>query len=293
MRILVTGFILAVVVVAATKSPTYVESIRAWQQHRDKGLRAPDSWLTLAGLFWLEPGHKLTIGSSNTADLPLAGTTAPGIIGTVELSGGKVLFTDRAGAAVTVDGKPVTGTVELSLNDDNPSVLRTGSVSFFAIKRVNRIGIRVKNSDSAVLKDFKGMQYFPINPALHFANARLIPDAKKIPILNVLGQTDMEDSPGLVEFSYEGKICRLRPIYEGKTLFFLFKDATNHSSTYHAGRMLNTPLPVNGIVDLDFNKAYNPPCVFTPYATCPLPPKQNELPFAVNAGEMRYTPAQS
>jgi hypothetical protein len=98
----------------------------------------------------------------------------------------------------------------------------------------------------------------------------------------------METSPGIVQFTYQGKPYQLRPIYEGKTLFFLFKDPTNRLNTYQAGRMLNTPLPENGKVDLDFNHSYNPPCTFTPYATCPLPPKENTLPFAVEAGEMRY-----
>ena len=137
------------------------------------------------------------------------------------------------------------------------------------------------------MKSFTGTTFFPINPELHF-HAKLIPEVKKIPILNALGQTDFEESPGKVEFTYRGKNYSLRPIYEGKTLFFLFKDPTNKVDTYQAGRMLNTPLPVDGNVDLDFNRAYNPPCTFTPYATCPLPPKQNRLPFAVNAGEKRY-----
>ena len=135
------------------------------------------------------------------------------------------------------------------------------------------------------------MTYFPINPGMRF-EATLIPDVQKIPILNVLGQTEMEESPGWVEFTYEGKAYRLRPIYEdtanGKTLYFLFRDLSNKTQTYAAGRMLNVPLAVNGKVDLDFNRAYNPPCTFTPYATCPLPPKENHLPFAVNAGELRY-----
>jgi uncharacterized protein (DUF1684 family) len=131
------------------------------------------------------------------------------------------------------------------------------------------------------------MKYFPVNPEFRF-DAKFIPAAKKIPILNILGQTDLEESPGVVEFTYQGTVYRLRPIYEGKTLFFLFKDPTNRVNTYQAGRMLNTPLPENGKVDLDFNRSYNPPCTFTPYATCPLPPKENTLPFAVEAGEMRY-----
>ena len=155
------------------------------------------------------------------------------------------------------------------------------------IKRGDRFGIRVKNSASSVRKNFRGLKYFPINPDFRF-QARFVPSVKKIPILNVLGQTDLEESPGIVGFTYRGQQYHLRPIYEGKTLFFLFKDPTNKIQTYPAGRMLNTPLPVNGTVDLDFNKSYNPPCTFTPYATCPLPPKENTISVPIEAGEMRY-----
>ena len=169
----------------------------------------------------------------------------------------------------------------------HPTIVQAGTVSMTVIKRKDRLGMRAKDSDSPVLKNFKGSTFFPIDPELHFA-ARFIPDEKKIPILNVLGQTEMENSPGVVQFIYKGEKYKLRPIYEGKTLFFLFKDPTNKTETYQAGRMLNTPLPANGKVDLDFNRSYNPPCTYTPYATCPLPPKENSLPFPVTAGEKRY-----
>jgi uncharacterized protein len=166
-------------------------------------------------------------------------------------------------------------------------VVRAGSISFFVIKRGDRLGIRVKDSASSVRKNFQGLKFFPISPEFRF-QAKFIPNVKKIPILNVLGQTDLEESPGIVEFTCRGQQYRLRPIYEGKTLFFLFKDPTNKTQTYPAGRMLNTPLPVNGTVDLDFNKSYNPPCTFTPYATCPLPPRENTVAVPIEAGEMRY-----
>jgi len=131
------------------------------------------------------------------------------------------------------------------------------------------------------------LKYFPIKPEFRF-QAKFVPDVKKIPILNIVGQTDMEESPGIVEFMFKGQTYHLRPIYEGQTLFFLFKDPTNKTQTYPAGRMLNTPRAVNGIVDLDFNQSYNPPCTFTPYATCALPPKENTVPVPIEAGELRY-----
>jgi uncharacterized protein (DUF1684 family) len=265
----------AVISLAAT-SASYVDSIKAWQEHRNQGLREPDSWLTLVGLFWLHPGDN-TIGSAPTNDFILPEKSAPQHVGILHLEGDKITFHPADHSAAKV----------LSYDDEKPDQVHAGSVLFFIIKRGDRYAVRAKDSQSPTLKNFAGLTYFPINPALHF-EARLIPDAKKIPILNILGETEMQDSPGLVEFKYQGSTYHLRPIFEGKTLFFLFKDPTNKELTYQAGRMLNTPLPVDGKVDLDFNRSYNPPCTFTPYATCPLPPPENRLPFAVEAGEKRY-----
>jgi uncharacterized protein len=258
-----------------TVADSYTDSIHAWQQQRDAGLRSPDGWLTLVGLFWLKPGDN-TIGSADSNDFVLPKNSAPGQLGLLRLQGDKVAF-------IKSDGSEQP----LSYDDEKPDILRAGTISFFVMKRSDKLAVRVKDSASPVLKSFEGMKYFPVNPDFHF-EARLIADPKKIPILNILGQTDLEDSPGVVEFTYKGAKYQLRPIYEDKTLFFLFKDTTNKTQTYQAGRMLNTPLPVDGKVDLDFNRAYNPPCTFTPYATCPLPPKENRLPFPIEAGEMRY-----
>lgn len=257
---------------------SYNNSIRAWQEHREAGLRSPDSWLTLVGLFPLNPGDN-TIGAAKSNDFVLP-NSAPAHVGRLHLSDGKITF-------IAVDGK----TRPLSYDEEKPDVVHAGTVSFYVIKRGDRFFVRAKDSASPVLKNFSGTTFFPINPELHF-QAKFIPDRKFIPILNILGKTDQEESPGIVEFSYRGQQYRLHPIYEdspeGKTLFFLFKDPTNKTETYQAGRMLNTPLPRDGKVDLDFNHSYNPPCTFTPYATCPLPPKENTLPFPVTAGEKRY-----
>jgi uncharacterized protein len=273
LRTLVAIVVLRALLIAA--SPDYTDSIRQWQQKRDQSLRSEDSWLTLVGLFWLKPGDN-TMGSADSNNFVLPKGSAPDHLGTLHLEGDWVTFTSP-------EGSPRT----LSYKEENPDVVHVGSISFYVIKRGDKLGVRVKDSASPVRKNFIGMKYFPINPAFRF-EAKFIPDSKKIPILNIVGQTEMEESPGVVEFSYQGQQYQLRPIYEGDTLFFLFKDPTNKTKTYQAGGMLNTPLPVNGKVDLDFNLSYNPPCTFTPYATCPLPPKENTLPFPVEAGEMRY-----
>lgn len=253
----------------------YSDSIRAWQATRDAKLRSPDGWLTLVGLFWLKQGNN-TVGSAENNDFVLPKGAAPAYIGTLRLEGAKITFAGADGSSRV-----------LSYDEQKPDVVKRGSVSFYVIKRGDKFAVRAKDAKAPALMHFTRMKYFPVNPELHF-QASFIADAKKIPILNVVGQTEFEESPGIAEFSYRGKRYRLRPIFEDQTPFFLFKDATNRTETYQAGRMLNTPLPVNGKVDLDFNRSYNPPCTFTLYATCPLPPKENTLPFAVNAGELRY-----
>jgi uncharacterized protein len=273
--LMVSAALTAIVAGNSNVPATYFDSIREWQKQRDAALRSAHGWLTLAGLFWLKPGEN-TIGSADSNNFVLSNASAPAHIGRVALKGKQVMFTSIDGASRV-----------LSYDEERPDVVHAGSISFYVIKRGDRLGIRVKDSASPVLKNFQGLKYFPINPDFRF-EAKFLPIHKKIPIPNILGETDMEKSPGVVEFTFQDHKYQLRPIYEDNTLFFLFKDPTNKTQTYPAGRMLNTPLPVNGTVDLDFNKSYNPPCTFTPYATCPLPPKENTVPIAVEAGELRY-----
>src|SRR5947209_6783325 len=172
----------------ATPDPKYYDSIRAWQEHREKGLRSPNGWLTLVGLFWLKPGDN-TIGSADTNDLVLPKGSAPPQVGKIRLAGDKVTFI-----------RPNGSSMPLSYDADKPDTVQAGTVSFFVIKRLDRFGVRAKDSASPVLKNFAGSRFFPINPELHF-HAKFIPDARKVPILNIVGQTEMQDSPGLVEFS--------------------------------------------------------------------------------------------
>jgi hypothetical protein len=268
----------------------YQKQIKAWQQHREAGLRSPTGWLTLAGLFWLNQG-KNTIGSGETSDFLLP-KDAPTQVGVFEVSGREVKFRNLTGADVTVNGKPVTNPVILQHDDDDEKCdkVEAGPVQFYVINRDKRLAVRVKDRKSETLKNFKGTEFFPINPDFRF-EAKFTESPQKIPVPNILGKTEMQESPGIVEFAYKGETYRLRPIFEGKTLFFIFKDLTSKKETYQAGRMVNTPLPENGKVVLDFNRAYNPPCAFTPYATCPLPPKENVLPIRVEAGELRYAVA--
>jgi uncharacterized protein (DUF1684 family) len=287
-RFLIGFGLIGVMMLGATDVPDdYRKQILGWQQHREAGLRSPTGWLTLAGLFWLKPG-KNSIGSGETSDFLLP-KDAPTQVGIFHVSGKEVTFENLGSGEVTVNGKPVTGTVKLNHaeDDDKSDKIEAGPILFYVMDRDDRLAVRVKDRESETLKNFKGTEFFPINPEFRF-EAKFIENPMKIPVPNVLGKTEMQESPGVVEFTFRGQTFRMRPVFEGKTLFFIFKDPTSKKETYQAGRMVNTPLPENGKVTLDFNRAYNPPCIFTPYATCPLPPKENILPIRIEAGELRY-----
>lgn len=289
-RFLPAGLILVgtIMLSAQQTSPDYQKQIEKWQRHREAGLRSGTGWLTLAGLFWLKQGEN-SIGSGDTSDFLLP-KDAPSQVGVFQVSGKDVTFTSLAGEHLTVNGKTVRGAVVMkhSEDDDKGDQVQIGPVLFYVIDRDGRLAVRVKDRNSPGLKEFKGTQFFPINPAFRF-EAKFTPASEKIAMPNILGQTEMQDSPGIVEFQYLGQIYKLRPVYEGKTLFFVFRDLTSKKETYQPGRMVNTPLPEGNKLVLDFNKAYNPPCTFTPFATCPLPPKENILPVRIEAGELRYT----
>jgi uncharacterized protein (DUF1684 family) len=201
-------------------------------------------------------------------------------------------------AALSIEKQPVTAAAELHNDTEpQPTVVRTGTLSFVAIRREDaahgpRFGIRVRDTTAEARANFKGLDYFPVNPAAH-VEARFEPynPPKKIPITNVLGMTSNEISPGALVFTLQGREFRIDPILEqGETDYFIiFRDATSGKETYGAARYLYThPPDASGKTIVDFNEAYNPPCAFTPYATCPLPPPQNRLPIRIEAGEKKY-----
>ncbi len=213
--------------------------------------------------------------------------------GSLWLEQGRVRLAARPGAQITADGKLVTN---LDLKDDNdeagPTILKLGSLLINIVKRGERIGVRVKDTESRSRREFKGLEYYPIDSKWRI-EARFEPyqPPKTIPITNVLSMTDDETSPGALAFEVDGKTHRLDPILEkGETdLFVMIADETTGRETYGAGRYIYvSPPDANGKVVIDFNKAYSPPCAFTNYATCPLPPRQNHLPFRIDAGEKKY-----
>ncbi|MDR3677832.1 MAG: DUF1684 domain-containing protein, partial [Acidobacteriota bacterium] len=171
----------------------------------------------------------------------------------------------------------------------SPDVLRVRSLSMFVIHRGNRFGIRLKDKDSEARRKFTGTHWFPVAEEYR-VTAKFVPytPPRKIAVPNILGDVEQEDCPGYVEFTLKGRQYRLDPVSAGNELFFIFRDLTAGKETYPSGRFLNTAGAKNGEVVLDFNQAVNPPCAFTPYATCPLPPAQNHLPVRIEAGELRY-----
>jgi uncharacterized protein len=282
------GF-LAFALTLGAQPASYQAEIEKHRAARVAELAADDGWLTVAGLFWLEPGVNVA-GSAVTSDIVLP-SKAPARFGTFELNENVVTFIAEPGAMVTSGGHPVT-TVNLSAEGNEPVVLAVGDLRMFLIRRGDRFGIRMRDLNSAMRRGFKGLEYYPIEPSLRIA-ATFVPYAepRRIPIPNVLGQTPEMVSPGYVTFTVAGRELRLEPVYETREqtdLFFIFSDRTSRDRTYPAGRFLHAPLPVNGTVVLDFNKAYNPPCAFTDFATCPLPPRQNRLPVRIEAGELAY-----
>jgi uncharacterized protein (DUF1684 family) len=274
---------------AGPATDAYRREIESWRAARDSGLRSPEGWLTLTGLFWLEEGDNRA-GSDPHGRVVLPAGKAPAFAGTLVRHGGEVTVRAEPGSGLESGGRPVT---EMSLAPDakgKPIVLRLGSLSFFVIKRGDRVGVRVKDSQSPALAAFRGVESFPVDPSWRLV-ARFEPHPRpvSIPITNILGMTENEPSPGVVVFERGGKSYRLDALDGGDgSLELLFADATSGRETYGAGRFLDTDPPSGGKVVVDFNKAFNPPCAFTTFATCPLPPPQNRLSLAVTAGEKRY-----
>jgi uncharacterized protein len=241
----------------------YKAEVEQWRARQEASLKSDTGWLTVAGLEWLKPGKN---------------ELAP--FGVFELRDGKV-YLQR-----TSDGAPVEMLPDTS---GRPTVVTEGSQSVQVIGRGVRLGLRVKDKQSKLRKEFTGRKWFPVNEAYRI-QAKWVPydPPKTIVIPNVLGDKSEVKTPGAAVFTLEGKEYRLEPDGSGKTLFFIFRDQTAGHETYGAGRFLDADAPKDGHVILDFNKAVNPPCAFTPYATCPLPPQQNKLAVRIPAGELRY-----
>ncbi|MBC7982400.1 MAG: DUF1684 domain-containing protein [Candidatus Obscuribacterales bacterium] len=267
-------------------------AVEQWRTERVTNLTSATGWLTLVGLYWLQEGEN-TFGRSKSNTLQLDHATLPATLGTFVRQGNRVSFTARPTSAVTHEGKPIR-TIDMT-SDANaaPTTLTAGTVQFFLIDRAGRLGIRVRDTAHAARTEFTGIDYFPISSAWVIdAKFEAHKPTRRIAIVNVLGMTEQMISPGALVFQKDGRQYRLDTVLEvpdDDELFIMFADATTARETYGAGRYLYVPLPSNGRITVDFNKAYNPPCAFNDFATCPLPPQQNRLPLRVEAGEKKYS----
>lgn len=266
----------------------YVASINSWHAQRVTRLTAPDSWLTLIGRHPL-PRGRFVVGTDAGCDIRLA--AGPARLGVVTHSeDGRVAMELAEGVAATIDG---TGgrSAELVYTGEKPTFVRFGTANFYVLQRGKDLFLRVRDSESERRRKFAGIERFPVDPSWRI-EAEWVPfdPPRQIPITNVLGQTNPMTAPGKAVFTRDGRKLELIPILEepGEPLFFIIADETSGLETYGASRFLYADQPKDGRIMLDFNQAYNPPCAFTPFATCPLPPKENHLPIRVTAGEKAY-----
>ena len=266
---------------------SYEIELNAFRDRLEASLRADDGWLALAGLFWLDEGAN-TVGGDPDSDIALPETSAPPRVGVIDFHAGQAILTVADGISVSVDGSPVSTAILVDDGDHRkPSLVSVGTVSFFVIRRGDRTGIRVRDTQSPGRAAFTGRKWFAANPAYR-VTGRFVPHAepRKLPNVNIVGITEMIDNPGRVSFELGGRQHEIEAFDGGKDrLFLVLRDATSGKSTYGSSRFLNAPLHADGRVELDFNRAYNPPCAFTPYATCPLPPLENILAVPIEAGE--------
>lgn len=291
-RVIGLALAMAAVVVRAEVPAGYEKALEAERAARVQRLTRADGWLTLIGLHFLQPGAN-AVGTAANNSIVLA--KGPAHLGTVTLAAdGKVSLTVNPAVAdaVRVDGREVLSAPLLLGDEGQKSTLVTWeTVSFFLIERGGKKALRVKDSASERRTHFLGIDYFPIDPSWRVeARWENFEQPREVKIQNILGQVETALVPGQAVFEREGKTFRLLPLVEGadEPLMFVISDATSGDETYGAARFVYADPPRDGKIVLDFNGATNPPCAFTPFATCPLPPKENRLPIPVRAGEKKY-----
>ena len=271
--------------------PAFEQAQQQWRAERHAALTAADGWTSLVGLHWLE--HKAHyIGRGPGSGIRLA--VGPARLGLVSRQGAGWVFTPERGAGVQVAGRALRGPIAFA-SDSDPAPVKLqfddGKGELSLIHRGERHALRVKHADAPSRRGFKGIDYWPGGPQWQ-VKARFLahPPGRTLPIADITGLTTAMPNAGRVEFERDGRLYRLEAIAgPGQPLFLIFADRTSGHGSYPPGRYLDTAAPdARGEVVLDFNHAYNPPCAFTPYATCPLAPPENRLDLAVQAGERTY-----
>ena len=274
---------------AVVAQSDYVKAVEKWRLDEETNLRKEDGWLTLAGLFWLKDGVN-TVGTGPQFDVQLTDNFKQGRFGEIDFKNGVATLKVASGVEARSDDKPVSTIALVSDEKGKPTEIRVGSQMFYLIRREDRFGIRLKDNQSKGRLAFRGLNWFPIDESYRVpAQLEALPQPEEVAVPNVLGGHFKMKSPGRLRFALHGQEYSLQPVLnDDGSLFIIFRDASNSTETYSAGRFLDADKPVDGKTTLDFNKAVNPPCAFTHYATCPLPPEGNDLPIAIRAGEKRY-----
>jgi uncharacterized protein (DUF1684 family) len=269
---------------------THADSIRNWRQEYAQKLMSPEGWLAISGLFWLDQGEN-NMGEHPSNRIILPPNSAPEHCGTFTLREREITLQAAEGVQMTINDQPITTSPIVIDSYGSSEWILLNDLKISVIQRGSRYGVRIYDKNHPQLKQFVVLRWFPIQPEL-CVEARFVPaeTPKKMSIVNVLGDTLEMESPGYAEFTVEGKTCCLHavPVEESDRLWFLFQDGTSIDATYPGGRFLTSAAPEAGHVILDFNKAHNPPCAYTDFATCPLAPAINRLPVRIAAGESRY-----
>ena len=269
-------------------SPEYIDEINDWHSRRIENLKKPNGWLNLVGLHWLEEGEN-TFGSGQDNDIVFPAGKSADRLGTVTLNDGVVELKVEPGVEIISGDDLVTSMTLENDMSDNTTMLTHGTLAWFIIKRENKYGIRLRDYEADLLSNFEGIERYPVNEDWR-VEAQYVPydPPKKLSIPSIIGTVSESDCYGKLVFEKNGETYSLDPLGQ-QNLFLIFADQTNGNETYGAGRFLSVAPPDStGKTFIDFNKAYNPPCAFTRYATCPLPPKDNYLKLEVTAGEKSY-----
>ncbi len=279
---------------APPADPAYVAGTESWRADRLTRLTADDGWLTLVGLEWLEPGAN-PFGGDASLPVVIPGDAVPAKVGVLEVGDdGTVTVSAEPGSGLELGGQPVTTATLATDADGTPDVLRLGRLSMYVIRRGDRFALRIKDPEAATRRDFKGIDSYPIDSSFR-VTARLerYAEPRQVAVPTIVGIDEAMLAPGRLVFSLAGHELSLEPLTstpDDRELFLIFRDATSGDSTYGAGRFLSAELEPDGSAVLDFNRAYNPPCAFTPFATCPLPPEGNDLDVPITAGERYHGP---
>jgi uncharacterized protein len=277
----------ASIVPAEHGDAAYQQSVAKWRADYESQLKSDDGWLTVSGLFWLHEGEN-RFGSDPLNDIVIKAPSIPADAGDFTLQNGKTVAHLKSGVKMTMNGKPVES-AEFK-PDSQTDRLRIGDLTLYVHASGERYAIRLKDKNSSIRKNFTGLHWFPIDDSYR-VTARYVPYDKPKPVViqNILGDSGTDSLSGYVTFSLRGQEYRLEAEQDEKgELSFVFRDLTSGKETYPAARFLDTEAPHNGSVVLDFNEAYNPPCAYNPYTTCPLPPPGNRLRTEIRAGEQMY-----